>query len=62
MLVVWNLRAGIAQSVWRRAMGWTAGVRYHEGERDFSLLQRPYQLWGPPNLVSNAYRGLFPRG
>jgi hypothetical protein len=32
------LRAGIAQTVQRRVTGWTAGVQFLGGERDFSLL------------------------
>jgi hypothetical protein len=30
--------AGIAQSAYRRATGWTAGVPFPAGARDFSLL------------------------
>jgi hypothetical protein len=37
------------------------GFRVPVGSRIFSL-QSPDRLWGPPNLPSNGYRELFPRG
>jgi hypothetical protein len=38
------------------------GVRVPVGSRIFSSPHRPHRLWSPPNLISNGYRVLFPRG
>jgi glutamine synthetase len=33
------------------------GVRVPVGSRIFSSTRRPNRLWGPPNLLSNGYKG-----
>jgi hypothetical protein len=40
------------------------GVRVPVGSRIFSSPNRPDRLWGPPNLLTNGYRGrgFFSRG
>jgi hypothetical protein len=51
---------GIATSYGLDGRG--VGVRVQVGSRIFSSPNRPDRLWGPTNLLSNGYRGLFLRG
>jgi hypothetical protein len=38
------------------------GVRVPVRSRIFFSPRRPDRLWGPPNLLSNGYGGVLPRG
>jgi hypothetical protein len=38
------------------------GARVLVGSRIFFSTRRPDRLWGPPSLLPNEYRVLFPRG
>jgi hypothetical protein len=38
------------------------GVRVSVGPRIFFSPHHPDRFWDPPNLLSNGYLGLFPRG
>jgi hypothetical protein len=51
---------GIATSYRLKEGG--VGVRVLVCSRIFSSQHRPDRLCGPPNLLSNGYRGLFHRG
>jgi hypothetical protein len=41
---------------------WEVGVRVPVGSRIITSPCRPDMLWGPPNLLYNGYRELFPGG
>jgi hypothetical protein len=58
------LTCGIFHLVYLLATGRTTeevGVRVPVLSRILSSPRRPDRFWGPPNLLSNGYRGHFPR-
>jgi hypothetical protein len=44
------------------ATGYGLDERVPVGSRIFSSPRRPDRLWGPPNLISNGYRGAISPG
>jgi hypothetical protein len=50
----------IVTSYWLNDRG--VGVRVAVGSRIFISPYRPDRLWGPTDLLSDEYRGLFHRG
>jgi hypothetical protein len=55
-----NVGVGIATAYGLDDRG--VGVRVPVVSTFFSSSRHPDGFWGPHNLLSNGYRGLFPRG
>jgi hypothetical protein len=62
ILTIWLLQNNVSRdsSVGIANSYQSVGVQVPVGSRIF-LSRRSDRLWDPPNLLSNGYRGLFPR-